>query len=37
MPKMLRPRQKFPTQAFVMVAPLLVAAMASLIVYLAIA
>jgi len=37
MPEMLRPRQNFPTQAFVMVAPLLVAAIASLIVYLAIA
>jgi hypothetical protein len=37
MPKMLRPRQHFPTPLFVVFAPLLVAALASLIVYLAIA
>ena len=37
MPKMVRPRQNFPTPLFVMVAPLLVAALAALVVYLAIA
>jgi hypothetical protein len=37
MPTMLRPRQHFPTPLFVVFAPLLVAALASLVVYLAIA
>jgi hypothetical protein len=37
MPKMLRPRQIFPTPMFVVFAPLLLAALAALIVYLAIA
>jgi hypothetical protein len=37
MPKMPRPRQEFPTPLFVVFVPLLVAALASLIVYLAIA
>jgi hypothetical protein len=35
MPKMLRPRHNFPTPLFRLVAPLLLAAVAALVVYLA--